>query len=100
MDLNEGTIYVIRYRFDKNRIFIGTFKRFTKNNWNIPSAEFINVTAYYTTAISSELIFCHYSDYNYYDVCKMNNAKKARYDMEKRALDMILKRLVNEHFEW
>ena len=99
MDLKEGTIYLIRYRFDKARIFIGTFKRFTKNR-NIPSAEFINVTAYYTTAISPELTFCHYTDYNYYDVCKMNNAKKARYDMEKRALDLVLKKLVNEYFEW
>jgi len=28
------------------------------------------------------------------------NAKCAIQNMEKRALDMILKRLVNEHFEW
>lgn len=27
-------------------------------------------------------------------------AKNARHDMEKRALDLILKRLINEHFEW
>ncbi len=26
--------------------------------------------------------------------------KKARQQMEKRSLDMVLKRLVNEHFEW
>jgi hypothetical protein len=28
------------------------------------------------------------------------NGKKARHAMEKRALDIVLKRLVNEHFEW
>jgi hypothetical protein len=28
------------------------------------------------------------------------NGQKARQDMEKRALDAVLKRLVNEHFEW
>jgi len=28
------------------------------------------------------------------------NGKKARYNMEQRALDTILKRLVNEYFEW
>lgn len=100
MDLKEGTMYLIRYRFDKTRIFIGNFKRFPKNIWNIPSAEFINVTAYYTITISPKLTFCHYTDYDYYDVHKLNNAKKAKYDMEKRALDIILKRLVNEHFEW
>jgi hypothetical protein len=99
MDLKEGTIYLIRYRFDKTRIFVGTFKRVTKN-LNIPSAEFINVRAYYTTAISPKRTFCHYTDYDYYDVCKINNAKKARYDMEKRALDLVLKRVVNEYFEW
>jgi hypothetical protein len=100
MDLKEGIIYTIRYRFDKTRIFTGTFKRFIKKNWNIPSAEFINVTAYYMGAISPELIFCNYTDYDYYDVCKINNAQKARHDMEKRSLDMVLKRLVNEHFQW
>jgi len=94
MDLKEGTIYLIRYRLNKTRTFAGTFKRFTNR-----SAEFINVITYYTTAIFPELTFCHY-DYDYYDVCKINNAQKARYDMEKRALDQILKRLINEHFTW
>ena len=30
----------------------------------------------------------------------IQNGKKAREDMEKRAVDAILKRIVNENFEW
>ena len=100
MDLKEGTIYLIRYKVHKNHVFTGTFKCFVKNTHNITNANFINVTTYYSRDISHELSFYNYTDYNYYDVCKMNNAKKAKYDMESRALNMILKRLVNEHFEW
>ena len=40
----------------------------------------------------------------YYELSEMrtliDNAKKARENMEKRSLDMVLKRLVNENFEW
>lgn len=40
----------------------------------------------------------------YYDLKGMRNlienAKRARQTMEKRALDMILKKLVNEEFQW
>lgn len=37
----------------------------------------------------------------FHDVEKVkDNRKKAIQNMEKRTLDMILKRLVNEHFEW
>ena len=37
----------------------------------------------------------------YYDAEKIkDNAKKARQSMEKRALDQILKRLIDPHFEW
>ncbi len=101
MDLKEGVIYIIRYRFDKSRVFTGTFKRFTKKNWNDKlNAEFENVTCYYKRGFSPEVVFWHYVDYDYYDVHKINNAKKARDNMETRALNQVLKRLVNEHFEW
>ena len=40
-------------------------------------------------------------DDTYYDLNKIKeNAKKARQSFEQRTLDLILKRLVNEHFEW
>jgi hypothetical protein len=36
-----------------------------------------------------------------YDLDKIKNgAKKAKESFEKRCLDQILKKLVNEHFEW
>ena len=40
-------------------------------------------------------------DQLFYDVEKVkDNREKAIQNMEKRALDLILKKLVNEHFEW
>lgn len=100
MDLKEGTLYIIRFKYDKKRIFVGTFKCFIKDTRNKINANFTNVSAHYTTHISNELSFYNYTDYNYYDVSKLNNAQKARHDMEKRAIDMVLKRVVNEEFEW
>jgi hypothetical protein len=42
----------------------------------------------------------HEEDY-YYDPEKIEeNAQKARQQMEQRSLNMILKKVVNEHFEW
>ena len=100
MDLKEGTIYMIRYKLYKDRIYTGTFRCFVKYTKNIMNANFTNVSTHYSRDICDELSFYNYTDYHYYDVYKINNAKKARYDMEKRALDLILKRLVNENFEW
>ena len=41
-------------------------------------------------------------DYDlYYDIQEIrDNAIKARQNMEQRSLDLILKRLINEEFEW
>ena len=100
MDLKEGNIYIIRFKYNKTRIFVGTFKCFVNNTHNKMNANFINVATHYSNYISDELSFYNYTDYNYYDVCKLNNAKKARHDMEKRALNIVLKRLVNEEFDW
>jgi hypothetical protein len=39
--------------------------------------------------------------YTFHDVDQVKeNKKNAIHRMEKRSLDMVLKRLVNEHFEW
>lgn len=44
--------------------------------------------------------FCHKTDI-YYDWDKIrDDAQKARYAFEQRALNQILKRLVNEEFQW
>lgn len=44
----------------------------------------------------------HFFEYDtYYDVADIKkNANQARKNMEQRALDKILKRLVNEEFKW
>ena len=42
-----------------------------------------------------------YIDDNFYDAEEIReNAQKAREKMEKRALNIILKRIVNEEFQW
>ena len=51
-------------------------------------------------SINGEEKFFFESD-TYYDLTQIReNAKKARMSMEKRALDKILKQLVNEEFQW
>jgi hypothetical protein len=39
-------------------------------------------------------------NYKYYDAKKVKNGQNAINNMEKRAVNMILKRLINENFEW
>ena len=50
----------------------------------------------------SELGLSHFSrEYTFYDVEEIREkGKKSRQSMEQRSLDIILKRLVNETFQW
>jgi hypothetical protein len=50
----------------------------------------------------SEIGISYFSrEYTFYDIEEIiDNGKKARQTMEQRALDMILKGLVNEQFQW
>ena len=55
----------------------------------------------YTALIRKNLMFLPKDVYTFHDVDQVKeNKKKAIENMEKRTLDMVLKRLVNEHFEW
>ena len=48
-----------------------------------------------------DLMFFVNDVYTFHDIDQIKeNGKKAIQNMEKRTLDMVLKRLVNEHFEW
>jgi len=103
--LKKGTEYLIRYKNEKGntQIYYGKFERYGKNKCscvfiNLVAQENVDEKERYEKFIS--IIFFDYKKYNFYDFNKVVNAKKARENMEKRALDMILKRLVNEHFEW
>ena len=50
---------------------------------------------------SNSLSYYYTPDDEFYDVEKIReNTQNARQTMEQRSLNMILKRLVNEHFEW
>jgi hypothetical protein len=56
---------------------------------------------YPTNMMSMTTYYSFYEEDCYYDPEKIKeNAQLAKQSMEQRALGMILKRLVNEHFEW
>lgn len=96
-DLKQGKMYVIVYKREKDSVFTGTFNKYTNGK---PSAEFTNVSAHFSIGMYDHLSFYHYQDYYYYDIERINNAQYARKKMEQRALNMVLKRLINENFEW
>ena len=51
--------------------------------------------------IRTTYFYLFYENDYYYDPEQIrDNAKKARDKMEHRSLNMILKKLVNEHFQW
>ena len=82
--LKKGREYIV---INNNRIYRGTFIRMTCFTVLIKSTK------------KNEEQFMHYD--KFYDVEDIKfNANKARQNMEKRALDTILKRIINENFEW
>jgi len=96
-ELKEGKTYIIIYIRDTRSRFLGTFCNYIRDN---TCASFNDVIVHYSVYTYDNYIINHYKDYRYYDIEKINNAKMARQHMEERALKIILKRLVNEHFEW
>jgi hypothetical protein len=106
--LTLGKIYVAETR-NKN-IYIGTYTEFIRD----PQYGYImyyvldNVTDYHYSfwlkKIKPEKLkgtaFFSSTD-TFYDLEEIKeNGKKARQTMEKRSLDIILKQVVNENFEW
>jgi hypothetical protein len=72
--------YVFKDIIQKNKPFVSYFMRKPRK-------------------IKHSAVFC--SNDIVYDLEEIKeNGKNARQSMEKRALNIILKRLVNEHFEW
>ena len=60
-----------------------------------------NVTTWYSLFYINGNKTCFFESDTYYDFNKIrDNANKARNNMEQRALDKILKRIVNEEFQW
>lgn len=90
--------------FDTNQIFKATFYHCDHNDHchHCDDTEY-NIYNYYFTHNNTKFIFTEF-DY-YYDVeefkCEIKrSAEKARQQMEQRSLNMILKRIVNEEFQW
>lgn len=55
----------------------------------------------YCSMIRNNVVLFPKDLYTFHDIKKVKeNGKKAIQNMEKRSLDLVLKRLVNEHFEW
>jgi hypothetical protein len=83
--LKKGNEYIIRD--NEKRIYRGTFIRMTC------------FTILMKPIDNGEQIFKHYDEF--YDLEEIReNGKRARQLMEQRALNTILKRIVNENFEW
>jgi hypothetical protein len=104
--LKKGTEYLIRFKNEKGntQMYYGKFERYGKNKC---SCVFINLVAHenvdekerYEKFVS--IIFFDYKKYNFYDFNKVVNAPYARQIMERRSVNMILRRLIgDEHFEW
>jgi hypothetical protein len=91
-------------------IYIGTYTRFVRDpqyGW-VMYYILDNVTDYHYSYWSKKTkpeklkgtAFFNPTD-TFYDLEEIReNGKRARQRMEQRALDIILKRLVNEHFKW
>jgi len=60
-----------------------------------------NITMWYSLFSINGDKTCFFESDIYYDFNKIrDNANQARKNMEQRAFDIILKGLINEHFEW
>jgi hypothetical protein len=100
--------------YDTNQIFRGTFdtwdgideinEQYYTTYYHMPNREYCNsFSNYYFTCNNKKYKFTE-CDY-YYDVKPFKNeikrrAENARKQMEQRSLNMILKRTVNEQFQW
>ena len=103
-ELKEGTIYLIRSMYNTKFHYEGTFSKYETNESN-QSSIFRDVSMYsknynYALGTYPKAQFQDNEPHKYYDAEKIYNATKAIQNMEKRALDLVLKRLVNEDFEW
>ena len=104
-ELNAGQEYIISHN---NKLCKGTFLKresWTGSRFTPPEERtrgwYYQVTMWYTIFSINGINEFFFEDDLYYDLNKIrDNANKARNQMEWRALDKILKGLVNEHFQW
>ena len=109
-ELREGNEYIIVKYYQSNEIYKGTFiQRISYNGSRIIPIEkrvlfdqwYEIVTIWYSVFSVNNDVKYFIEDDTYYDLNKIKeNANKSRQSFEQRTLDLILKRLVNEHFQW
>ncbi len=104
----EYIVYLTEFKEDKLLNFYkGTYRgdHYNKHIFvdviEIKSQKDTFRAGYYVSMKRKDLTLFPTSVYTFQDVEKVKeNGKKAIQSMEKRSLDMVLKRLVNETFEW
>jgi hypothetical protein len=104
MQLRYNTVYAVE---SEHETFIGTYRGHISNNYFPPYRNVLwNVKVRIKNKSNkSKPILVQYVSINkndtVYDLDKIkDSAKKAKESFENRTLNMILKKLVNEHFEW
>jgi 3-deoxy-D-arabino-heptulosonate 7-phosphate (DAHP) synthase class II len=105
MQLKINSVYAIETEYET---YIGTYRGVFNNKYVPPNKNIlwnVKFRIKQKTNRKSEPILVNFVSINQYDIIYdldkiKQNAKKAKESFEKRCLDKILKRLVNEHFEW
>lgn len=108
VEQKEYIIYLTAYKEDKIiNFYKGTFRG---HYYMKDKLLFNNVTektyhdegnSRYVSIKTNDIMMFPKDVYTFHDIKKVKeNAKNAIQSMENRALDKILKSLVNEHFEW
>jgi hypothetical protein len=105
MQLKMNTVYAVDSEYET---FIGTYRGNVSTNYMISFKNIlwdVKVKIKQKSNRKSQPILVRYvtinNNDNVYDLDKIKqDSKKAKESFEKRALNIILKRLVNEHFEW
>ena len=100
-DLVKDKQYII-YESGDNVFWKGTFREEIEQHRDIKLLIFVDCIQTGIDLYPCRVWIRSFSIMNtFHDVEKIKeNRKKAIQNMENRALDMILKKLVNEHFEW
>jgi len=102
MQLKLNTVYAIETEYE---IFIGTYRGQFNNKYVPPFKNIlwdvkVKIKSNKSKPILVQFVSIGKND-TIYDLDKIkNDAKRAIESFEKRTLDKVLKRLVNEHFEW
>ena len=98
MDLVPGKEYYITTH-DTHLYFKMIFNDYQTSFSNM-GLDYINLNMIFIQKYSKDNFLFYEQDY-YYDPEKIReNAQNARQQMEQRALNAILKKIVNENFEW